>query len=1248
MLIAAHRGGGKTSLVRRVVAELRSSYEPYGIRPGSGTPGVVRISDARADTSPPDLSSSSSIRLPARRSDFPGIPLLVEVPGPNLLRATTPEPAEGGTAQSALQTRSTTPGDTGIRAAEVPPAATDPPVGPDSPGDGIPTAQRAPAGSSAPTGPANDGPRQTRAAVNPLEASAATALSEITLRLYRAVSVELVQAYALSLDDRHKELAAELEMALDSAPDTALLRDFWERAGALPEGVLFPPMTRVDADGVRDCRTRGLEELTALATAAQAFRFMSGEVSTTENKGADADREARLAATLTRRGGLFPTILGLAAGSAVGAGLLFNHFGAGVGTAAATVLASMLLEYRTSVSVRQSRKLDYRFVWKRDAATLTRELPLLIERLWDAGIRPVFLIDELDKVSAVDEQIDAVVHSLKTIFSEKAFFCFLTDRDYFERLQYRSLVEPYPREHTYFSQRLYVAYLPEELHDYLREVLVPQGNHKTDQDEAEVLRYVLLQRSRMHMVDLHREIAALRNERSEVSLAPGVVSSLPAFKYAVLAQVGVEYVLAQEIVRDRLRDNPGLLQKLYDTLYFPSRAWRRGDNTFDASPEALRAELERRMEPNEIAAPTRRMALAGEASDAPAEIPTSNCVGVSGSDLAFLHARLLDYLGHMATPAILKGLLGARGATTATVPGVSAPPKPVDFPSIVIEACPDVPLVEMVAGSFIYSFTFDIAGAPIDVPGLTARERKKTARTSSQPRPEAAPSGTSGGTAVASPPLGAASASNAAASQIERGSRAVSRNRVHQLIGFVDAVETHIVDLLGSGDALRVLAQEVGILARSPAWEHVDGVRRRLAELLPGLDRRTSAAGGSAVGRDSPLGGFRVSLEDIQVLQDYADMLRQRSPLMWLAIACAADAGRYCNMRSVPMRRMTALKVIGNRLEFAEETRALAMTNALTARFPTVRGRTPERLGRIHASAIEKWIEPLKRAVADIEQQPVMVAQVQAAAWAAWDTRLEQDFRGATRTRHDANYEDIACECANVWPAGLLPLDQTAMGWRDWTTAACAALTGATQRADLDASMRALGKSPAHGKNARKDGSGIAGSNGDDSGARPPRWLLYPALYHLGMGALTEHEGLSSARTATAATPETPDPQEAWQSLLAAKRPIRIPEELVVVVDAPLDWNIPPRYAGLHIDSTLLSPSGVEGLLGKVLPLTSWTRLILATRTIDSPYRERLSDPASLEKRIGSSVPVVFVHGFNGEGDPGFPSLDKALENLKS
>lgn len=453
------------------------------------------------------------------------------------------------------------------------------------------------------------------------------ALEQIVLSLYRGLVGEVTRRYRERVEERIagdagvragdlRERAAQLELELDEYPGADRLRDYWHAGGFLEEGVLFPGTSR---------RARppdqGLRELVAISTACEVFRRISGifpTIKETQNLGASQSQSASAGLDTSKRDLLTPT-LSLLTGGVVGAGLFAGTGGAGVESAAGGLIAalgaSLVFKYSSGRSRQRSVWREYTFVPDRSVATLDRALPALIRRLENAGLVPVFVVDELDKVMCLPTRMRDIVRHLKKFVSEQAFFCFLTDRSYFEYLTQRTLAQAYPIEHTYFTSRLFVVFRPETLYDHMGDRLkldaaalaaLPVAAAADDArriaaSDLAALPYIILHRAEMHAIDLVRELGDIRGPGGEVSFPPGAVRSETRNRCDLMIQLAVRMLLARADLCTLMEREPEVTRLAYDTVYYPMRLRKQHRFLLDLSEKAMpqfERYLERRMVPD--------------------------------------------------------------------------------------------------------------------------------------------------------------------------------------------------------------------------------------------------------------------------------------------------------------------------------------------------------------------------------------------------------------------------------------------------------------------------------------------------------------------------------------------------------------------------------------------------------------------------------------------------------------------------
>lgn len=316
------------------------------------------------------------------------------------------------------------------------------------------------------------------------------ALKQIVVALHRAVAKEVCQAHrqrvlnTTSASSRARrellELSAQMELELFECPMPARLRQFWDRLRLLDAGVLFQPLRNVQRGGpVYEASTsrpdQGMRELVALAGVCEAYCRVTGTFSGEERRSESASREAKASLEAAPLPLVAPAV-SLLTGALVGVGSALAN-APGTASAAAGVFAALasatVFKFSGTRSSTRTVSRELNFMPDLSVRTLDRFVPLLVGRLVSAGLPPVFLVDELDKVENLTPRMVELLSSLKKIFAETAFFCFVTNRHYFEELRQVSSDGAYPPSSTYFSDQLFIAHGHEDLHRYLRERLQP-------------------------------------------------------------------------------------------------------------------------------------------------------------------------------------------------------------------------------------------------------------------------------------------------------------------------------------------------------------------------------------------------------------------------------------------------------------------------------------------------------------------------------------------------------------------------------------------------------------------------------------------------------------------------------------------------------------------------------------------------------------------------------------------------------
>jgi hypothetical protein len=549
MLISGHRGAGKTTLVLRAIDDYYRTV----------------LADVVAKASAGNRAGlhSGAIRRP----------LLVKLHGPSLL-GDLPRPR--GELAAAPE------GSAGANNGATP--------------TGNRTADDAVAPATAPTEPAHG------------------ALVQVTIALYRALAAECATAFGLQVagqDTATPEMAAQLRLDLDQGAEPDRLRGYWERIGCLARGVLWPQRVSEEA-GFTD---QGLREIIAMVTASQAFRVCAGVENRSErtknSEARETVREGRAGVDLKD---LANRLTGLSVGGLVGWGLaepagIPGAAGAGVGAALFSALALTWSSRRTT---KRERNFDYTFIPDRTIATLDRDLPEVISRISAAGLAPIFVVDELDKLDEPEVIIGSLIKRLKYLTTDYGFFCFLTDRDYYDAVQSQLDSGAYPREHTYFSDRLFVLYRPEEMSSFLREVIKPETAE--DQKGRAALAKLIVHDSKLNTVDVIRELARGWDEKGNYATPSESLTAQVRYQLRIAMQLAIELQLRDEAMAIPIGRNPSFAQIAVDALYMPSRHWEAEEFEVSLSENKLLAYLAKRLQPSDgngpasVATPARRRA----------------------------------------------------------------------------------------------------------------------------------------------------------------------------------------------------------------------------------------------------------------------------------------------------------------------------------------------------------------------------------------------------------------------------------------------------------------------------------------------------------------------------------------------------------------------------------------------------------------------------------------------------------------
>lgn len=938
-LVAGHRGAGKTSLVNYAYDEVwRELLATAG-----------RNSETR----------------PAR-------PLLVRLNGRALLEPNgEPEAAE-----------------TKMREAE--------------PGAGAPTLPASTSAGAAPGGvPPTSSPQMTPptlARVKP-ETPPERVLKQIMVALYRALSSELAECYrrhAAALPGEPAEaleLAAQLTLELDKAPEAATLRAFWQKLRRLGPGVLWPPQAH--GEWAAD---QGVREIVATATAAQAYQVCTGRVTYTA-KGGDS---SKLAASLKTEGSakeLVTKLSGLAAGGAAGAAGVWSGWGLAASAGLSIVVgiaAAAGLNWSSERSRQRSRSLDYDFIRDTRPATLDRDLPIVIDRIRAAGLAPLFLVDELDKLDGVAERMKELLDRLKHLIADYGFFCFLTDRDYFEEVERKSYDLSYPPEHTYYSHRILVTLQPRELHDYLGRLIEPAEPLPSDQTEAEAseqrydelaLEYYVMHRARMHSFDLQRKLADFCDADGVIRRPLADLRTARHYQIHLALQLAIEHLLENSDLKLRLDQASELTQIALDALYCVSRKFADDEREFELNEQAFEYYLTRRLNVQhdvlkQSASPDEVTFLLSKARQIADWLLRPNDL------LATLRAAIATEASPDTPPrrrddqllAALSEALGVPDAPTAP-PGVERERR-LRFIEVVSDLAAQPPLTLLDAKVRRYRWEVDAYGLPYEraVEVRTRKARQKEPAADPQPKKSDSLWNVSDHT----PGGGAPEA-------------------VLQLQEFVEYLHELDLDV--------PLLVEKKLLPTSPAWQAVERALDRL-----------SASGGKQDEQEH-------SLDLDAVLRFLSAIERNRVRITWAlgtSASATIDAGQV-----LPTDLGQAVNALVRYVNFDSASDvAGAVSLPYLVNNPEVR-----RLTEVKSKDFESWIRDLRAATstAQGDNSGKTTSDRSRPLWDVWAKRLVYWLRGNRDLDPPASYDDVVLAAANVLPSAAFRADLSRVAVGEWS-----------------------------------------------------------------------------------------------------------------------------------------------------------------------------------------------------------------------
>lgn len=792
------------------------------------------------------------------------------------------------------------------------------------------------------------------------EESAEHCLTQITIGLYKALVDELTRRFQAKVEgpprrDDAVEIAAALRLELDGFPSEARLRSLWKRAGVFEHGALFEGQSRG--------RAQGLRELVALSSASQAFQLVSGQVSETGTVSRDDAREESARGEPTSQGlttALVSVFAALATGS--GAAAAAGEFGAVPALTAGLVgLGTSLGLSRTwSTSHKQSESRAVTFVRDRSLTSLSRMLPDLIQRVRDAGLAPVFVIDELDKVDLLRDRLAGLVRRMKHFVTERAFFCFLTDRQYFEEIEADRRSIAYSKDHTYYSDRLYVAYSTRDLAEFLDRLITLENAAAGEEAGAVMTRYALRFMARLHPFDLRNLVDGLRTEDNALSGDPARFQRGGKFPLYVLYQVAMEDLLQHDALAARLDGDPFFVQFAHDALYSLSRAWESGQTEF---------QLDRRAFENDLLSRSGLGRVGRPASPADPLPPQSN---LRQDDITLLFEQVQALASYLADPKGFLHMLEQR-------PEMTIDPHVRSLLEIV-----DAPLERVQPDG--YRWRYEFQGRRIAPPTLAAR-------------PDAA-----------SPAPPGAQAATVATTAVDAGRSAI--------LAFENFLSAKLPSLLGPGSSpvsQQWLSDRCYLLPTSPPWSSVRQALQATDPAAPAGSVDTATIENAARDIEAYARGVRANLVSVTHALYAAHLLSLaaygKETSVSLESHLQLTSGRLNLSSRSAADRQSRVAMLAESLATAFAV-ADPQVDDLVRLLSHVDG----------AEAVEvcgRWLESrVKEPRGGMQKDETLVE----AAWRLWKQRFGSWFATA-RSPVDPDGATLICEVRKLGPSALLDWD---------------------------------------------------------------------------------------------------------------------------------------------------------------------------------------------------------------------------------
>ncbi len=213
---------------------------------------------------------------------------------------------------------------------------------------------------------------------------------------------------------------------------------------------------------------------------------------------------------------------------------------------------------------------------KRSLTELDRALPLLVNRLFQAGYAPIFVVDELDKVPDLADRLRGFMRQLKYFATDESFFCFLTDRSYFEVFEADLDHWRYPVEQTYFGHRVLVHYTPAQIRKYIDSRFPPNDQGPETLTIKNIIAFV----SHCQPAEVERYLSENRDPADPRSLRieEGTLWSAPKYRFSIYCNTVLQFLYESSDATHRIRQYPQFSAWIMDSLYYLPQGWLDGQS----------------------------------------------------------------------------------------------------------------------------------------------------------------------------------------------------------------------------------------------------------------------------------------------------------------------------------------------------------------------------------------------------------------------------------------------------------------------------------------------------------------------------------------------------------------------------------------------------------------------------------------------------------------------------------------------